>query len=252
MHRPLGTLLLAVVVSGPACTLTGDATYYADVPAADHSARDIVHHDVTDVATRVDVSQTDAGDLLDVVSVDQGRVDGPDASDVVDGGVPAEAGRVPLNHRADDSPCSLPAPAGNCTLGGACRNDSMCLAGIGGRCTMTMSGAVTCRCTYDACARDSECPTGETCACHGTALTLGNGSTCVAGDCRVDSDCGAGGYCSPSPIGTSCGGIAGYYCHTDHDTCIDDTDCGSSGMPQVCAYSVTAGNWQCIVEHFCL
>ncbi|HKU40744.1 MAG TPA: hypothetical protein VJR89_21435, partial [Polyangiales bacterium] len=54
----------------------------------------------------------------------------------------------------------------------------------------------------------------------------GDNNRCLAGNCRVDADCGQSGYCSPS-FG-SCGsldGVVAYYCHTCQDECIDDEDC---------------------------
>jgi hypothetical protein len=77
----------------------------------------------------------------------------------------------------------------------------------------------------------------------------GAGNTCVTGNCRVDADCGPGGYCSPSSNPTGCGGLAGYYCHTLADQCIDDGDC--TGSLQVCAYSTSAGLWQCQQQVLC-
>jgi hypothetical protein len=71
----------------------------------------------------------------------------------------------------------------------------------------------------------------------------------VAGNCRVDADCGAGGYCSPSSLTFTCGdGLAGYYCHTKADLCIDDSDC--TVMPTIaaipgCVYSTTDSRWEC-------
>jgi hypothetical protein len=78
----------------------------------------------------------------------------------------------------------------------------------------------------------------------------GAGNTCVPGDCRVDSDCGPGGYCSPTvaPNGLS---LSGYYCHTPLDQCIDDTDCPTAGAPTpslgFCYYAPTTARWQCQV-----
>jgi hypothetical protein len=65
---------------------------------------------------------------------------------------------------------------------------------------------------------------------------------CLAGNCRVDADCGAGGYCSPT-FG-SCGsffGVVGYYCHTPKDKCVDDSDC----PPGDCRYDPIGGSWAC-------
>jgi hypothetical protein len=75
---------------------------------------------------------------------------------------------------------------------------------------------------------------------------------CFGGDCRVDTDCGRGGYCSPSnhPCGTSWG----YYdfrCHTAFDECTDDEDCANVDagpgpiVPHFCAYNSPKGRWTC-------
>jgi hypothetical protein len=75
---------------------------------------------------------------------------------------------------------------------------------------------------------------------------------CVAGNCRVDADCGSNGYCSPSPSKNGCGGIpvGGYYCHTRDDECVDDSDCVSTGISG-CAYSTTSNRWTCIPLPLC-
>jgi Cys-rich repeat protein len=100
------------------------------------------------------------------------------------------------------------------------------------------------------CSDDAACPSGETCACHGSAYSSG-GNTCVPGNCRVDSDCGAGGYCSPTEDVMSCGGVGGYYCHTAQDRCVNDSDCADGGFPDVCAYSTSAGYWECAQQSLC-
>jgi hypothetical protein len=66
----------------------------------------------------------------------------------------------------------------------------------------------------------------------------------MSGNCQIDSDCGAGGFCSPSVAPTSCFGLAGYYCHTRADQCTDDSDCNPTGGSQ-CMYDVSAQRWQC-------
>ena len=71
-------------------------------------------------------------------------------------------------------------------------------------------------------------------------------SRCVPSDCRVDADCGAPGYCSPTP--GSCGpifGTAGYYCHTPSDECFADDDCDGDAY---CAYDLSAKRWRCRTE----
>ncbi len=170
-----------------------------------------------------------------------------------DGGAPdlavvADAGHAPTNHRADDSQCSTTPAAGNCMIGGgggACSSDSSCTAGSNGRCVESMGGALFCSCSYDACKHDTDCPTNQLCACHGSPFVGGAGNACVDGNCRVDSDCGAHGYCSPSHGSAGCGGLNGYYCHTSADKCTNDSDCVSSAGADVCAWSATDSRWQC-------
>jgi hypothetical protein len=131
-----------------------------------------------------------------------------------------------------------------------CSGDSSCTAGTNGRCVETGGGVEYCTCTYDMCSGDSACPADETCACHGSPYTDGDGNTCVQGNCRVDSDCGANGYCSPSYDVNSCGSLAGYYCHTPEDQCVNDTDCPANGS-ELCAYAATDGRWECHQQEFC-
>jgi hypothetical protein len=74
-------------------------------------------------------------------------------------------------------------------------------------------------------------------------------------NCRVDTDCGAQGYCSPSSGTSICGdSLAGYYCHTASDECIDDSDClqnpNNAGIPG-CVYSTTDSHWVCIMVPVC-
>jgi hypothetical protein len=97
---------------------------------------------------------------------------------------------------------------------------------------------------------DTDCATGQACACHGSPYTFGAGNTCLAGNCRVDSDCGPGNYCSPSYDVSSCGSLLGYFCHTPNDQCVDDSDCGDF-VAGVCAYSAASGSWQCHLQAGC-
>jgi hypothetical protein len=108
---------------------------------------------------------------------------------------------------------------------------------------------------YDGCVHDTDCDAGTTCACHGTAYVGNSGNQCIPSNCRVDSDCGVGGYCSPTYDTMSCGSIGGYYCHTPLDGCIDDTDCPSDpsmpGTIPVCTYSTTDARWECAALGVC-
>jgi hypothetical protein len=158
---------------------------------------------------------------------------------------------VPLNHRPNDDQCLQPAAPGNCQGGQGgqqCNSDTQCTSGADGRCVESGGGVLFCSCTYDTCADDAACPTGQTCACHGSPYVGGQGNTCVPGNCRVDSDCGAGGYCSPAFSNMGCGGLAGYYCHTPQDQCVNDTDCGGG---YACGYSTSAAHWVCQQELLC-
>lgn len=161
---------------------------------------------------------------------------------------------APINHRPDDSQCSAPGGPGDCICNGACTapeftctTDSQCTAGVNGRCIGSSGGPAGCGCTYDECASDSACPSGKTCACHGSPYMYSSDNFCVAGNCRVDSDCGRGGYCSPSP-GIS---VVGYYCHTSNDSCTNDSECSTSNCVNppstpLCAYSTSDKRWGCV------
>lgn len=177
----------------------------------------------------------------------------PDVADASDGGPADGPLPVPVNHRTDDSQCgTVPAP-GTCSFGSPyfmCSMDSQCTdGGPNGRCITGSGGPAYCGCTYDTCVHDTDCATGELCVCHGSPYTNGAGNTCMPGNCRVDSDCGSGGYCSPAHGTTGCGGISGYYCHTRQDTCTNDSDCGS-GL-DVCTWSDTDARWECQMQLLC-
>jgi hypothetical protein len=155
-----------------------------------------------------------------------------------------------------DAQCSTPAAPGNCPIQGGpgpgnCTSDSSCTAGVNGRCAEQGGGVLYCACTYDTCMHDTDCATGKTCACHGSPYAGGDGNTCMPGDCRVDADCGAGGYCSPSYDVSSCGSLGGYYCHTPKDLCVDDADCQGTSGPAVCTYVTTSGRWECRAQQLC-
>jgi hypothetical protein len=169
------------------------------------------------------------------------------------GGAPS--GAAPVNHRPSDAACHSVPARGTCTAGNprdTCSSDAQCAngaSGANGRCISDNSGSLPyCTCTYDACAGDADCPSGKTCACHGSAYTEGAGNTCTASNCRVDSDCGPAGYCSPSVDLSVCNGagVSGYYCHTSSDECQNDADCPQTPVgPGACAHSIATGRWQC-------
>jgi hypothetical protein len=182
------------------------------------------------------------------------------------GPAPGTVARTPLVHRATADACPMPtgaapsmgtADGGTTPGGGACQTNADCTSGRNGRCTRIGNGLE--QCVYDACYSDAECSAadggaagagggggagGGACACNG-----GNGgnNVCLSGGCRVDGDCGAGGFCSPT-LG-SCGHYntpEAYYCHTADDECVDDQDCATDGSPRgYCAYETTVGHWKC-------
>ena len=198
-----------------------------------------------------DASTADAADTA--MAADGARTDAP-GSDTRTGG--DGGGRVPLLHRPSDAACDGAPGPGHCSSSGgggpgACTKDGDCTTGTNGRCVENVGGgARICFCSYDSCAHDTDCPTGQLCVCHGSPYTAG-GNTCTGGACRVDGDCGAGGYCSPTR-GGGCGGLTGYFCHSSADSCVDDADCPSDGGgPQICAYSATSKRWECTLQMLC-
>jgi hypothetical protein len=186
-------------------------------------------------------------------SGDSATDSGDSATDASEAG-PPDSGEVPLYHRPNDSQCQTPAPAGDCHLSqgiGMCSNDSQCTAGTNGRCNESNGGALFCSCAYDTCQHDTDCPAGQLCVCHGSEFATGDGNTCMPGNCRVDSDCGPAGYCSPNHgVGGGCGNVTGYYCHTASDQCVNDSDCTGQGL-DVCAWSETDARWECQQEGLC-
>ena len=57
-----------------------------------------------------------------------------------------------------------------------------------------------------------------------------SGYCCIGSDCSPD-------YCV---CGDSCG--HGYFCHTDEDECVDDSDCPSGDE---CSYDTVKKHWAC-------
>jgi hypothetical protein len=160
--------------------------------------------------------------------------------------------RIPLNHRVSGETCPSARGAGSinasCDYDSGpppeCLHDSDCTAGTNGRCEIPSFVPVACAtgCSYDECASDSDCPSGVPCDCRASASDP-TANVCVTDStCRVDGDCGSGGYCSPSAGFGSFHCQTAYFCHNAKDTCVDDTDCGAS---QKCQFDTTAGHWAC-------
>ncbi|MEZ4475347.1 MAG: hypothetical protein R3F60_32040 [bacterium] len=153
-------------------------------------------------------------------------------------------GPAPDVHRAEATPCdderSLqsydPDPQN-----AECQTHDDCQAGRNGRCVG--NGHDGWYCTYDECLADAECD--NVCACENGFRSDHN--VCIGGNCRVDADCGPGGFCSPS-LG-DCGHydkFRGYWCRTTEDTCLNDADCDTAESPNgYCAWLPEEGHWGC-------
>jgi hypothetical protein len=171
------------------------------------------------------------------------------------GGLPGpHPSPVPLVHRPSAPTCPSDRPTYNCgehVTGPpvSCHLDSDCVSGSNGRCVG--NGHDGCSCSYDTCTSDAGCPSGTLCDCRDQWHYGTNGpNQCLPSNCRVDADCGPGGYCSPTF--SDCGaysGVTGWFCHTAADTCTNDSDCsgvdgGLFGTPY-CAYRPEVGHWAC-------
>lgn len=164
-----------------------------------------------------------------------------------DAGVGGSSSGVPKQHRASAEACAPSKGSGTtCSGGGAgeCSSDADCKSGTNGHCAKQGGGAPLCQCFYDTCTNDSECTNGGPCACEGNPYQFISNS-CAQGNCKVDADCGAKGYCSPSESTSCSGGLAGYFCHTAADECLDDEECADAGPAVVCAYDSTKQHWAC-------
>ncbi len=168
----------------------------------------------------------------------------------------------PQLHRATMLSCNAPRAAGITvaatpeTAGAGCRTDADCTAGMNGRClTGSVCSGGPCMvtpptCSYDTCSSDGDCAAGAACVCRSDVGPATNDCSQV-GNCRVDADCGANGYCSPQPSTRSCAdGVAPqFFCHTASDECVDDSDCpvsGSVSSVRRCAFDpVGKKAWLC-------
>lgn len=205
------------------------------------------------------------GDLDSMTAVKSSSVDSVGAT-----------ARIPKIHRPAGSSCprqrgpSLKtSEVGQCEFDPnadiACVKDSDCTADANGRCVAGGGPACQFFCTYDMCFYDSDCPCNQPCECRSSASSNEQNLCMTESNCRVDADCGAGGYCSPSlvresggcwdaelcqPDSGSCLGChcqancgLGYFCHTPNDACIDDSDCKMG----VCAYRIDDNRWRCSI-----
>jgi hypothetical protein len=208
------------------------------------------------------------GGSVSTIAADTGESGARDSGPRRDTGVARDAGgqaahapdspvatEVPMRHRPNDSGCATPPATGNCSSAGyeepdgssafPCRTDGQCTQGTNGPCnTAAPIPIMGCRCDYDTCTGDADCPAGQLCVCHGSAEAFGFGNTCMPGNCRVDGDCGPHGYCSPSAETENCGSVVGYFWHTAADACVNDSDC-SETITTACMWSTADGRWEC-------
>jgi hypothetical protein len=157
--------------------------------------------------------------------------------------LPPKQLRIPAKHRdkheacsKDDSAAVVPFERKWVPPGPACKTKADCTARPNGRCGHG-------HCTYDACYEDKDCKTGV-CMCQ---EENSEGWRCKPGDCSVDADCGAQGFCSPT-VDSSCGaffGVVGFYCHRPDDECTDDADCNKEEKHGYCAYFADKKHWAC-------
>jgi hypothetical protein len=197
---------------------------------------------------------------------------------------------LPAHHRAAAAACAPVAPpaepGASSVSASPCKTHADCTAKPNGRCVARTGGGPAFndgnRCLYDECTTDDTCPTGDVCVCSGDDASLckasvcncnsaskacvvqsrsddnvcscGAANVCMKGNCRVDSDCGAGGYCSPAI--DACNQFFGYYCHIAADECSDETDCPISDQRICTPVAATGGastntKWICSAASSC-
>jgi hypothetical protein len=200
----------------------------------------------TDAGSREDGS-VEVPDVYVPPPIDAGAADAPSCN------ATPVASEAPPNHRSVATPCG---PSGNpygsdagsvsCGADGGCpfvpgtAYEPQC---IGGLCLL-----------YDQCSTDSDCSSqcaGTTCACAcSSEQTYPNGpvqpNVCMPAKCHVDSDCGPGAYCALS-LATGCGrgGVAGFYCTTPRDRCVDPSRDCTTCTGKSCSYDPEVGWWVC-------
>ena len=102
-------------------------------------------------------------------------------------------------------------------------------------------------CQADQCFADTDCPSGQACACSNEQI--GNAihtNVCAATECRVDADCSSGQACSATALDLCSGGAPFRACHSSADTCRVDADCCASAPS--CRYQPTVGHWACVAQ----
>ncbi len=140
----------------------------------------------------------------------------------------------------------------------SCRDDADCAEHPNGYCIWYSepgAGEGT-ACVY-ACRTDSECRSGEVCACTAQALSATSRSPLSLGECRpaeckVDSDCGGGWLCV-APLHDACEaeGPTSFHCQTAGDECAGRDDCPADGAngSYVCRYELS--RFVCVAPFTC-
>jgi len=241
MRKGWTTLLLVTSYSALGCG--GDVATDATGGASDSGAATFA---------RVGASSGNAGTYA------TGGSTGANVAGTAAGGSSSGTNSVPKNHRSQDVACPEQRGAGlaGAYPGNECTQDSDCTAGINGRCISTggpLGGSIVC--SYDTCFSDSDCSDHVPCICRESTADSAANHCVEGGNCRIDSNCGSGGFCSPSLVGTLCGYDQsttgyGYYCHTPQDSCLNDSDCESASVnsphdSSVCAYNPESTRWSC-------
>jgi hypothetical protein len=137
--------------------------------------------------------------------------------------------------------CSWTPPVG-------CTSSAECDAGLYGTCS-NPGGNDTCSCVYG-CVRDSDCASGQICACGAVGVTfpagLGNPvGTCTWASCNVGT-CGAGQECAEYFLSDCPQCVSGFACQTAADQCFSNSDCpGSASGAGSCALSPDGGARVC-------
>ena len=115
------------------------------------------------------------------------------------------ATRTPAVHRAASTNAPHERGAGVASVADVCKpancgGDNDCTSGANGRCLQEPGPPCRYSCSYDDCTADSDCPGNAPCACRSSGSDTMANICYTASNCRVDADCGPGGFCSPSNL----------------------------------------------------
>lgn len=151
-----------------------------------------------------------------------------------------------------DGSCFSEGETSSCADHADCADAELCLA-------VAPGFAPRCECVGAECLADSDCATGEICACG----SLSNGDycgepyserpcahRCVPASCTSDDDC-PGGFCSPSfdVCGTR---IERWACHLpSNDECLNDLECHHSDVGYGVCRAAPDGTWRCMERTGC-